>query len=131
MFTRSIFAEKENMRRFRRKKMRYAPRYVIYWAVLKYLKKEQVACLHFELEHTEIQHNQQFILLLERYFDWDIFIKNPLIEHDVGLYYYLMWDPACSLEEKGYIRVYEKEVMGLQQIAFEKLFESYLLVGIC
>jgi hypothetical protein len=45
---------------FRKNRLKYSPRYVIYLAVTRYLKEEQIACLNYDLKHSKISQTTQF-----------------------------------------------------------------------
>ena len=116
---------------FRKNKMKYNPRYVIYLAIQKYLKPKEIACLNYDLKHSKIHHTHQFLAIVERYFDIETFRENPCIHQDVGLYYYLKHDAKSTLVKKGYIVQYEKEVILQKGLSFDDVYNGYLILGIC
>ena len=114
-----------------RYKMKYDPRYIIYLAVIRYLTAEQIACLNYDLMHSEIHQNHQFLAIVERYFDLEMFRERPCVWQDVGLYYYLKYEGKSRFSKKGYIKKYEVEVILPKNIAFREVYDSYLLLGVC
>ena len=99
--------------------MKYSPRYVIYLAIIKYLREEQIACFNYELQHTSIRETQQFLNIVERYFDTDLFKNKPLVWQDIWLYYYLKRDEKSTFCKKGLVQQYEKEIILQKNIAFK------------
>lgn len=111
--------------------MKYAPRYVVYLAITKYLKPDQLACLNYDLKHSKIHHAYQFLGVVERYFDIETFREKPSIHQDVGLYYYLKHEVKSLFVPKGYICQYEKEVILTRDMTFDEVYKGYLILGIC
>lgn len=122
---------KFTMQIFRRYKMKYAPRYIIYLAVTKYLTVEQISCLNYDLKHSDIRQNHQFLAIIERYFDIETFKERPCIWQDVGLYYYIKHEAKPNFAKRGYIKKYEVEVILPKKIAFKDVYDGYLMLGVC
>ncbi len=116
---------------FRKNRLKYSPRYVIYLAVTRYLKEEQIACLNYDLKHSKISQTTQFLTIVERYFDIEHFKDRPIIWQDIWLYYYLKHELKSKLMKKGFIKQYEKEIIEPKNIAFGELFDSYKMLGLC
>lgn len=121
---------KFTMQLFRRYKMKYDPRYIIYIAVTNYLTADQIACLNYDLMHSEIHQKQQFLSVIDRYFDLEIFKERPYVWQDIGLFYYLKYEGKSNFSKKGYIKKYEVEVILPKNIAFREVYESYLMLGV-
>jgi len=115
---------------FKKSRMKYSPRYVIYLAVTKYLKKEQIACLNYDLEHSQVKKTAHFLKVVERYFDIEILKDRPIIWQDVWLYYHLKHELKSILSNTEWIQKYEKEIIEPKNIAFNDVFSSYQLLGI-
>lgn len=115
---------------FRKTRLKYSPRYVIYLAVTRYLKEEQIACLNYDLKHSKISQTTQFLTIVERYFDIEHFKNRPIIWQDIWLYYYLKHELKSKLMKKGFIKQYEKEIIEPKNIAFGELFDSYKILGL-
>ncbi len=115
---------------FGKNTMKYSPRYVIYLAIIKYLREEQIACFNYELQHTSIRETQQFLNIVERYFDTDLFKNKPLVWQDIWLYYYLKRDEKSTFCKKGLVQQYEKEIILPKNIAFKEMYDSYMILGL-
>jgi hypothetical protein len=115
---------------FGKNTMKYSPRYVIYLAIIKYLRKDQIACFNYELKHTKINESQEFLKVVDHYFDIDLFKNKPLIWQDIWLYYYLQKDFTSNFGKKGLVMQYEKEVILPKNIAFNEMYESYMILGL-
>ncbi len=119
------------MNLFKKTRMKYSPRYVIYLAITNYLKEDEIACLNYDLRHSKIDKTHQFLTIVDRYFDIEHFKNRPIIWQDVWLYNYLKNELKSTLIKKGLIKQYEKEIIQPKNIAFEKVFDSYRILGIC
>ena len=108
--------------------MNYTPRYVIYYAVCKYLDAATREKLGLALGKSEKITDATFIKIVEQFFDFGIMRDKPRIREDVWLFNYLMYETKKKdnfhileignsirfkgrLPKKGLIVKYAKEVM--------------------
>ena len=110
--------------------MKYSPRYVIYLAIINYLRKDQIACFNYELQHTEIDKSQQFLAVVDHYFDINLFKNNPRVRQDVWIHDYLQQGFTSAFTKKGLLAKYGQEVLLPKNIAFNEMYDSYLILGL-
>ena len=101
--------------------MRYHPRYIVFWAVSRYMTNEQVEKFTQYLGKGKRTSVKRFIIELNKHFNVEIMLKNPQIREDAWIYNYLMYDCKKGFLRTKLIKRYEKEVVLPVENKFREL----------
>lgn len=102
--------------------MKYTPRYIIYWAVCRYLNEEQTEQLKKNLTKGNLKQDRRFLTEVKKVFDLKVMLHKPYIREDAWIYNYIEYDMTTKFPRKGLIVKYENQVV----IPVEKTFREFL-----
>lgn len=102
--------------------MKYHPRYIISWAVSRYLIDEQIDKLKNNLVKGNLKQDRRFLSEIKKVIDLERLLKNPIIPEDAWIYNYLIYDVKTKFPRNKLIARYEKEIV----IPVEKTFKEFL-----
>jgi hypothetical protein len=109
--------------------MKYSPRFIIYWTVCRYLTDEEIKMLNSKLTKTKTMNDRMFIRRIEDVFDLERLLKNPLLQEDAWIYYYIKYDTVSKLPKKGRILKYENKVLKPTERAYKNFIAMFNPLG--
>lgn len=102
--------------------MKYSPRSIIFTAVSRYISKEDVEKIKFELANENVKQDRKFLTVIKRYFDFNLMKDKPYIWQDIWVYNYLEYEIVSKFKRNGLIAKYEREII----IPCEKVYSQFL-----
>jgi len=91
--------------------MKYSPRIIIFTAVSRYLSKEDIEKIKFELANENVKQDRKFLTVIKRYFDFNLMKDKAYIWQDIWIYNYLEYEITSKFKRSGLIAKYEREII--------------------
>jgi len=100
--------------------MKYDPKYIIFYAVVKYWSEEQLEKFKKALAKKNPSQNRAFVTVVKKFFDLERLKDNPMAWQDIWVYNYIQYD--MKNRDSYLLRRYEEEVI----IPVEKYFREVI-----
>ena len=101
--------------------MKYTPRFIIYWAVCRYLSEEEIESLRNNLAKGKLTQDNRFLSEIRKVFDFKRMLINPQIREDAWIYNHIEYEMSTRFHRKGLIAKYEKVVV----LPCERTFKEF------
>lgn len=105
--------------------MKYEPRFIIYWAVCRYLKEGQIDALRNELTKCSMVGDKRSLAIIKKHIDMERLLKNPIIREDAWIYNYIQYDTKNRFPKNKLIARYEKEIVIPVEKSFSELMSYF------
>lgn len=106
-----------------REPMKFSPRYIIYWAVSRYLTEEQIEQFKKDIVKGNLKQDRRFLSELKKHIDLERLVRNPLIPQDAYIYNYIQYEVKTQFPRNGLIARYEREIVLPTEETFKKFLE--------
>ena len=110
--------------------MKYSPRYIIFWAVCRYLTEKEIELLRVNIAKGKLTQDRRFLSEIKKVFDLKRMLVNPYIREDAWIYNYIEYDMTTKFPRKGLIVKYENQVVLPVEKTFKEFIKSIGLQGI-
>jgi hypothetical protein len=104
----------------KKRKHAYTPRLILYLAVKNYLTDEQFDKLVSHITEKSKRSDLEFINIIKKHFDIELFNSKPYIWQDIWLYNYLMYEVTIQ-DKEGKIKTKLKRTVILDKYEDEIL----------
>lgn len=105
--------------------MRYHPRYIVFWAVSRYMTDAQIESFRNDIGRSSRAGIKQFTAAFSKHIDLEILLHAPQIREDAWIYNYLKYDCNTRFKRSKLISRYEREIV----LPVEKKFRE-LIAGL-
>lgn len=85
--------------------------------------------LNSKLTKTKTMNDGLFIRRIEELFDLERLLKNPLLQEDAWIYYYIKYDTKSKLPIKGRIAKYEIRILKPAEKAYKEFLGMFNPLG--